>query len=190
MTLPSPTNRTLSTRQLHHVKTTSARSVDFSLPDRPSARRRESPTKKTTQRSRLDVGGVEHDADGSAEGLGGEVVAELGAHNTGVAWEVLVWGSSCVRVADPAAARSFGFWAFPERTVGAGDLAPDHANVGAADLTLSAVDESDLLAKVEVGGLGVINTLNLDQAVFQISDSVHIESFTLCAQGVDTWCWE
>jgi hypothetical protein len=133
VTLPSPTNRTLSTRQLHHVKTTSARSVDFSLPDRPSARRRESPTKKTTQRSRLDVGGVEHDADGSAEGLGGEVVAELGAHNTGVA-------------------------------VRAGDLAPDHANVGAADLTLGAVDESDLLAKVEVGGLGVINTLNLDQA--------------------------
>jgi hypothetical protein len=53
------------------------------------------------------------------------------------------------------------------------DLAPDHPDVGAADLTLSAVDESDLLAKVEVGGLGVINTLNLDQARFHISDSAH-----------------
>lgn len=87
------------------------------------------------------------------------------------------------------AARSFGFWAFSERTVRAGDLAPDHANVGAADLTLGAVDESDLLAKVEVGGLGVINTLDLDQAVFQISDSIH-RVFTFCAQGVSTWCWE
>jgi hypothetical protein len=52
------------------------------------------------------------------------------------------------------------------------DLAPDHPDVGAADLTLSTVNESDLLAKVEVGGLGVINTLNLDQARFHISDSV------------------
>jgi hypothetical protein len=56
------------------------------------------------------------------------------------------------------------------RTVWPSDLAPDHTDVRAADLTLSAVDESDLLAKVEVGGLGVINTLNLDQARFHISD--------------------
>jgi hypothetical protein len=49
------------------------------------------------------------------------------------------------------------------RTVGAGDLAPDHPNVGAADLTLGPVNESDLLAKVEAGGLGVINALNLNQ---------------------------
>lgn len=51
------------------------------------------------------------------------------------------------------------------RTVRPGDLAPDHPNVGAADLTLSTVNESDLLAEVELGGLSVINTLNLDQAV-------------------------
>jgi hypothetical protein len=49
------------------------------------------------------------------------------------------------------------------RTVRAGDLAPDHTNVGAADLTLGPVNESDLLAEVEAGGLGVINALNLDQ---------------------------
>lgn len=66
------------------------------------------------------------------------------------------------------------------RTVWPGDLAPDHTDVGAADLTLGTVDESDLLAKVEVGGLGVINTLNLDQAVFHISDFRFIE-FSVCA---------
>ena len=54
---------------------------------------------------------------------------------------------------------------FHSRTVRPGDLAPDHPNVGAADLALGTVNESDLLAKVELGGLGVINTLNLDQAV-------------------------
>ena len=47
----------------------------------------------------------------------------------------------------------------------AGDLAPDHPDVGAADLTLGPVDESDLLAQVEGSGLGVINALNLDQTV-------------------------
>jgi hypothetical protein len=36
----------------------------------------------------LDVGGVEHDADGSTEGLGGEVVAELSTDNAGVACRV------------------------------------------------------------------------------------------------------
>lgn len=34
---------------------------------------------------KLYRGGVEHDADGSAEGLGGEVVPELGADDAGVA---------------------------------------------------------------------------------------------------------
>jgi hypothetical protein len=33
----------------------------------------------------------------------------------------------------------------------------------AADLTLGTVNESDLLAKVEAGGLGVVDTLNLHQ---------------------------
>lgn len=50
----------------------------------------------------------------------------------------------------------------------AGNLAPDHPNVGAADLTLGPVNESDLLAQVEVGRLGVVNTLNLDQTVSHI----------------------
>lgn len=45
----------------------------------------------------------------------------------------------------------------------ASDLAPDHPDVGAADLALGPVNESDLLAQVEAGGLGVINTLDLDQ---------------------------
>lgn len=47
----------------------------------------------------------------------------------------------------------------------AGDLAPDHPDVGATDLTLGPVDESDLLAKVELSSLGVLDTLDLNQAV-------------------------
>jgi hypothetical protein len=43
------------------------------------------------------------------------------------------------------------------------DLAPDHADLGAADLLLALVHKGDLLAEVEVGGRSVINTLNLDQ---------------------------
>ena len=34
-------------------------------------------------------------------------------------------------------------------TVRASDLAPDHADLGAADLLLALVDKGDLLAKVE-----------------------------------------
>lgn len=49
-------------------------------------------------------------------------------------------------------------------SVWSGDLAPDHADLRAADLLLASVDESNLLAEIEVGGVGVINTLNLDQA--------------------------
>lgn len=48
-------------------------------------------------------------------------------------------------------------------TVGSGDFAPDDANLGSSDLLLRLVDIRDLLAQVEVGGVGVINTLNLDQ---------------------------
>jgi hypothetical protein len=36
-------------------------------------------------------------------------------------------------------------------TMRAGDLAPDHADLGAADLLLAPVDIGDLLAKVEAG---------------------------------------
>lgn len=67
-------------------------------------------------------------------------------------------------------------------TVRPGDLAPDHADLGSSDLLLALVDICDLLAKVEasitvrifinmwlswlnvLGGVGVVNTLDLDQA--------------------------
>ena len=72
----------------------------------------------------------------------------------------------------------------------AGDLAPDHPDVGAPDLTLSPVDESDLLAQVEavpvlasdpdtqsitrihsLCGLSVVNTVDLDQTVVTMSET-------------------
>lgn len=67
-----------------------------------------------------------------------------------------------------------------------GDLAPDHPDVGAADLALGPVDKSDLLALVEVGGLGVVNTLDLDQTV--------LSAFPLFSSDSDiqvdrTSCW-
>jgi hypothetical protein len=46
--------------------------------------------------------------------------------------------------------------------VRAGDLAPDDPDVGTTDLALGPVDESDLLSEVEVGGLSVVNTVDLD----------------------------
>lgn len=46
----------------------------------------------------------------------------------------------------------------------AGDLAPHDSDLGAADLLGGAVDKGDLLSEVEAGGLGVVDTLNLDQA--------------------------
>ena len=49
-------------------------------------------------------------------------------------------------------------------TVSAGDLAPHDSDLGAADFLGGAVDEGDLLSEVEAGGLGVVDTLNLDQA--------------------------
>lgn len=36
-----------------------------------------------------------------------------------------------------------------------GNLAPDHADLGAADLLLATVDEGDLLAKVEAVCIGI-----------------------------------
>lgn len=50
-----------------------------------------------------------------------------------------------------------------KRTVRAGDLAPDDTDLGAADLLLATVDVGNALAVVEGGGLGVVNTLNLDE---------------------------
>jgi hypothetical protein len=42
-------------------------------------------------------------------------------------------------------------------TVWPGNLAPDNANLGAADLLLSAVDVGDLLAEVEAGKLSALS---------------------------------
>jgi len=54
--------------------------------------------------------------------------------------------------------------------VRAGDLAPDDADLGTADLLLSLVDVGDLLAEVEVGSVGVINSLDLDQTRLGVGD--------------------
>ena len=42
------------------------------------------------------------------------------------------------------------------------DFTPDHPDLGSSNLFLALVDLCDLLAKVEVGSVGVINTLDLD----------------------------
>lgn len=47
--------------------------------------------------------------------------------------------------------------------MGAGDAAPDAADLGAVDLALSAVDESDTLAEVELGVSSSLDTLDLDE---------------------------
>ena len=47
-----------------------------------------------------------------------------------------------------------------------GNLAPDHADLGAADLLLATVDVGDLLSEIEVGSVGVIDALDLDEARF------------------------
>jgi len=47
--------------------------------------------------------------------------------------------------------------------VWAGDLAPDNSNLRSSNLTLGTVNESDLLSEVEVGAVGVLNTLDLDE---------------------------
>lgn len=43
-------------------------------------------------------------------------------------------------------------------------FAPDDSDFGPADLLLSFVDICDALAEVEVGGCGVIDAFDLDQA--------------------------
>lgn len=74
----------------------------------------------------------------------------------------------------------------------AGDLAPDHSDLGTADLLLSLVDVGDLLAEIEAvwlsepgthtqtspkscsddvrGSVGVVDTLDLDQAGAGVGD--------------------
>ena len=46
-----------------------------------------------------------------------------------------------------------------------GDLAPDHPDLGAANLSRRAVDESDLLAQVEGCGLGVIDAIQFEKTI-------------------------
>lgn len=87
-------------------------------------------------------GRVKHDADRSAERLSRERVGELGADNAGVAWRkrhVSIFASLLLAIAGEVVVF----------TMGPGDLAPDHPDLGAADLLLSPVDIGDLLAKVE-----------------------------------------
>jgi hypothetical protein len=48
-------------------------------------------------------------------------------------------------------------------TVWAGDLAPDYSDLRALNFSLCPIDEGNLLAEVEVGGFGVIDTLYLDE---------------------------
>lgn len=51
----------------------------------------------------------------------------------------------------------------------AGDLAPDHADLGATDLLGTAVDESDTLAEVEAGFTRLAGA-RVAQCVFRISE--------------------
>jgi hypothetical protein len=44
-----------------------------------------------------------------------------------------------------------------------GDLAPDDTDLGATNLLLATVDVGNALAVVEGGGLGVVDTLDLDK---------------------------
>ena len=48
-------------------------------------------------------------------------------------------------------------------TVGAGDASPDATDLGAGDLTLGAVNESDTLSEVELGISSGLDTLDLDE---------------------------
>lgn len=57
-------------------------------------------------------------------------------------------------------------------------LAPDNADLGSANLLLAPVDICDLLAKVEVGSSGIIDTLDLDEA----GPGVGVPAATLVAQ--------
>lgn len=52
-----------------------------------------------------------------------------------------------------------------ERTVRAGDLAPDHANLGSTDLLLGLVDVRNLLAEVEAVSLSADDAPSLGEAL-------------------------
>lgn len=56
-----------------------------------------------------------------------------------------------------------------KHTVRAGDLAPDHADLGATDLLGTAVNESDTLAEVEAGFTRLADA-RIARCVFRISE--------------------
>lgn len=103
-------------------------------------------------------------------------MAELSADNTGVTCTLLV-----LPVISFSSA-SYG----ARHTVRPSNLAPDHPDVGAPNLTLCPVDESNLLAQVEaihrlaicslrkspprysLGGISVVNTVDLDQTCVRV----------------------
>jgi len=45
-----------------------------------------------------------------------------------------------------------------------GNLAPDDPDLGSSNLLLRPIDKGNLLSEVEVGCVGIIHTLDLDQA--------------------------
>lgn len=92
----------------------------------------------------LDRRGVQHNTNRSTERLRGERRGELGADDAGVACAE----EKSVHVV-LIARGSLPLSKLFEHTVRPGDLAPDHADLGAADLPRCAVDVGDLLAQVE-----------------------------------------
>lgn len=84
--------------------------------------------------------GVQHDTNRSTERLRGKGVGELGADDARV---------TCERSRSARARRDTRSYGRGICTVGAGNLAPDHPDLGAADLLLALVDVGDLLAEVE-----------------------------------------
>ncbi len=154
-----------------------------------------------TPLSYLYRGGVEHDANRSAKRPGRKGVCELRTDDARVTCRNL----SAMNL-PPCTGECFG------HTVGAGNLAPDHADLSSANLLLSPVNVRDLLAEIEaislqsvgflrlrdsgkcvLGGIGVIDALDLDQAglgvggpsatlVAEVATPIHILSVHLVRQ--------
>lgn len=112
------------------------------------------PTSRKENRScrNLDVGRVQHDADGGAEGARRQVGPELRADGTGVACcheppsaPILQNSIPEPMAKDFCVASRKGI----ARTVRAGDGAPDSLDLRAANVLGGAVNEGDLLSAVE-----------------------------------------
>lgn len=76
-----------------------------------------------------------------------------------------------------------------------GDLAPDNPDLGTPNLARRAVNESDLLAQVEICGLGVVDALKLNKTcvgvvlalgtlITQVA-ALHVESVVLLRRHCD-----